>query len=681
MASQTPLRRVPTKTRGARTGSGGRIFFVPPVPARPPRRSCVPACGGVELEPLDVERAAGSPGVSSAAEPVAPRRVEHGCPQLLFSLAHQAAALWLFLAPCHVQAAPVSASPAPADLNLLGQIAPSPVDKALSNDEQKRAAAMAHHSAALQAETAGDMRAALRHYQAMLRAAPVVDADLTRRTMELAMRHGQPGEAEEMLQAVIQAQPNEAAPVLRLVEFLDAYHADAESRQRADDLLRDALARFPDDLETLTTAVLRHLVQGRREEARNLLRAAAAREGGDAARWLALAGVAQEVWPLGQSEVADEHKTEVNVFYEKALQRARADGDRDREMEVAQYYLLSNQLGAARTVCERMAARDGDLAARKVLFRLYEAQDLKEKAFAMLEGIVRDDPKDVAQRRLLVDVLIQRKQYAEAARHLEAVIQVASGAAEDYDRLANLWLLGLRQPDKALTLLARALRLYPDTPSFHAQQARAYSDKRDYSKAVEAYAEADRLVTSGGSYTFNQPFQFYFQYGSALERAGRYDEAARQLRRSIDAVPEAESEFLANTLNYLGYMWADLGRHLDEAEKLIGKALELSPENPMFIDSLGWLRHKQGRQKEALKELLRAEKLLKELEPEDAEILEHIAVVQEALGQKDKALEAYKRAAALQTTDEKVARRILDGVKRLEGGKGKAAPGKGKNDK
>ena len=52
--------------------------------------------------------------------------------------------------------------------------------------------------------------------------------------------------------------------------------------------------------------------------------------------------------------------------------------DRARELEVAQYYVLSNQLGEAKRICEVMAARDGDPTRRKSLYRVYEGVELKE---------------------------------------------------------------------------------------------------------------------------------------------------------------------------------------------------------------------------------------------------------------------------------------------------------------
>jgi tetratricopeptide (TPR) repeat protein len=101
-------------------------------------------------------------------------------------------------------------------------------------------------------------------------------------------------------------------------------------------------------------------------------------------------------------------------------------------------------------------------------------------------------------------------------------------------------------------------------------------------------------------------------------------------------------------MNYLGYMWLDRGQHLDRAETLIRKANEMDPDNGAFVDSLGWLLFKQGKFPEALTELMRAEKLIRQDQPEpepgDAEIYDHIAQTYDKLGQRDKALEYWKHA-------------------------------------
>ncbi len=56
----------------------------------------------------------------------------------------------------------------------------------------------------------------------------------------------------------------------------------------------------------------------------------------------------------------------------------------------------------------------------------------------------------------------------------------------------------------------------------------------------------------------------------------------------------------ANALNYLGYTYTEMGQNLEEAERLIKKALTFKPGDGYITDSLGWVYYKTGRYKEAL---------------------------------------------------------------------------------
>jgi len=49
----------------------------------------------------------------------------------------------------------------------------------------------------------------------------------------------------------------------------------------------------------------------------------------------------------------------------------------------------------------------------------------------------------------------------------------------------------------------------------------------------------------------------------------------------------------AETLNFIGYSYAERGINLDEAESMLLRAIELKPGNGYFIDSLGWLYFKK----------------------------------------------------------------------------------------
>ena len=57
----------------------------------------------------------------------------------------------------------------------------------------------------------------------------------------------------------------------------------------------------------------------------------------------------------------------------------------------------------------------------------------------------------------------------------------------------------------------------------------------------------------------------------------------------------------AEAMNNLGYYLADHNIRLDEAEKLINRALKISPNAPHIMDSAAWLAYRQGKLPQALK--------------------------------------------------------------------------------
>ena len=100
------------------------------------------------------------------------------------------------------------------------------------------------------------------------------------------------------------------------------------------------------------------------------------------------------------------------------------------------------------------------------------------------------------------------------------------------------------------------------------------------------------------------------------------------------------------TLNYLGYWWAESGRHLTQAINLIEQAVRLRPDSGFFVDSLGWVHYQLGNYQLAVEFLEKATML----EPEDAVIIAHLG---DAYWQTNRYNEAqYKWRYAAQITED-----------------------------
>lgn len=82
-----------------------------------------------------------------------------------------------------------------------------------------------------------------------------------------------------------------------------------------------------------------------------------------------------------------------------------------------------------------------------------------------------------------------------------------------------------------------------------------------------------------------------YSLAAALRILDRPEEATEPfLALALELFPEH-----ASSANDLGYQWADRGIRLDEAERLLEMARRLQPDEANVLDSLGWLRYKQGR--------------------------------------------------------------------------------------
>lgn len=542
-----------------------------------------------------------------------------------------------------------------ADMSL-GKLPPAKSDFQLTPRGAANADALAHYSAALQFETAGKLRQALEHYQAVFKADPT-NAELASHTAGLALQFEGREAALKILDEAIRAHPESPEPLLQMARFASTYPPDDvfQKDDRAAKAVTTALEKFPLHAAVYEAAVMHHLTQNKRDAAIAVMEQSAKQDCVDPRFWLDLARTAERVWPLGQIEQRTEYLAKVMPFFDKALAHVTPTNAEDIQMEVAQHYLLTNELTRSRELCEKLVKEHNSLQARKVLFRLYEAAGEGDKSFAMLEAITQQAPDEIDHLRMLAREYEKRDKPDRAIAPLEAAIQQGSGEVNDYLFLGSL-LWQTRQFERMQLVGERAVKIFPEQPITHFQLALACRAREQHEKAVRHFADAEQLAASSQGELLDHAF--YYQYGSTLEHVGRYEDASRMLEKSITLTPKEKSEAAANTMNFLGYMWLEQGKNLDKAGELIAKANELSPDNPAFLDSLGWFHFKKGDFTQALNEFQRAEKLIPKIQSEDAEILEHLALAHQQLGDATKALDYLERAHALKTPFPKIRERI-----------------------
>ncbi|MBY0498711.1 MAG: tetratricopeptide repeat protein [Nitrosomonas sp.] len=149
----------------------------------------------------------------------------------------------------------------------------------------------------------------------------------------------------------------------------------------------------------------------------------------------------------------------------------------------------------------------------------------------------------------------------------------------------------------------------------------------------KAYQEVFDLLDGGLKKLPDYP-ELLYDRALAADKIGKFKILEQDLRKLIQLKPDN-----AHAYNALGYSLAERGIQLPEALKLIRKAVELAPEDPYIMDSLGWVYYRMGNLTEGLNYL----NLAFSVRP-DAEIAAHLGEVLWMQGAKNDALNIWRSA-------------------------------------
>ena len=286
--------------------------------------------------------------------------------------------------------------------------------------------------------------------------------------------------------------------------------------------------------------------------------------------------------------------------------------------------------GEAWTICSlALAGHDTPTALEFFAFAL---QDQPQRRGELLEAfgvklLLADEPNEAAKilRRGLEDESLAKRR-AQFQYYL-------SGALALGDSL-----------EEALSLARAAAAAQPNNPRYGVRVAWILQRAQ---RRADALAECLALLQ---------------QYDKHHEPAA-LRQTLREIRQTISNLhallgnPVLSEEYLEQildefpdnpgALNDLGYLWAEAGKRLDRAKRMIERAVAAEPENRAYLDSLGWVEYRLGNYSAAQAAL---EKAIDGDTAPDPVMLDHLGDVYARLGQRDKARELWQRA--------------LDGLKR-----------------
>ena len=452
-----------------------------------------------------------------------------------------------------------------------------------------------------------------------------------------------PGEREvenTLVSLLIEAgQLSEAEPVIaRRI-------AQAESKPGVVAEVQRLLARAPD--RSAAFAVLDRLAEPYRDHAEVRLALA---------RGALLAGNGERAVTEARAALAIEPRSEIAALTAAQLLMRQAPADAVRVLE------------------EFVAANPASVEARLALGRAHAARGDYGTAHAVLGEALDREPGHLGAMLALGLVSAQADDYTLATKELRAYLDSAAGReasardievalfslaemAEEQRRFdeANAYLDRIEPGPQYLAAqmriarnLARSERLGEARTLLHAVPARDEGEQQQLAAAeAQVLREARKYqeafdVLADALKRWPEAAELLYDYALAAEKVERTELMEATLWRVIALKPADPHAY-----NALGYWLADHTQRLDEAERLIGKAIEIAPDDAFIIDSMGWLAFRRGQHARAIEWLERAHRLRP-----DPEIAAHLGEAYWAAGKPELARAIWQRAHAKDPANE-----------------------------
>jgi tetratricopeptide (TPR) repeat protein len=326
----------------------------------------------------------------------------------------------------------------------------------------------------------------------------------------------------------------------------------------------------------------------------------------------------------GRLEEALKRANDILKKTEKSNGRYSESEKQQRRIFLINQGILNQTLGnydaAVRTFLDvKTLTNEKDGRVEALIIETYRTAKNFDKALQYAEQAIADNPDNRQLKMVHADLIAERGKLDEGIKALQ---QMQKGNDDDLD------------------VLTAMVGVY--------QRAKKYSQAQS--------------VLNTATQRFPNVQQLYFLQGSLYEKQKKYDDAEKAFRKAL----ELEKDDPA-VLNYLGYMFASRGIHLDEAEAMVQKAVRTDPTNGAYLDSLGWVYFKQNRMDLAEEYLKKAVVFVNN----DPDIHDHLGDLYFKTKRYDEARNEWNKSVQLSTEQEDIdkVKKKLDELKTIRAAK------------
>lgn len=338
------------------------------------------------------------------------------------------------------------------------------------------------------------------------------------------------------------------------------------------------------------------------------------------------------------------------VYYDKAQQYEPDNGL--TYLTKAEYYLaLGDTLNYDRQTYQALVSTDLDVESKLQILvnytkTLLSAKDTTHRTDHLFDVLIEQHPLEPQIRVLYSEYLMVIDNNEGAAEQIDYALNLDPTNKELWTRLMAYYLYAGNY-EKAIEVGDKAIRLNPDNVELYSYLGSSCYSVKQYDKAIEVYDKAlailDSTQVDDRSNLLSGKADVKFAMGDTIAAFALYDQ-------SLDINPDNPG-----TLNNYAYFLALSNRDLDKAERMSAKTIVEDAANPTYLDTYAWVFYMR---KEYTMAQLYIEMAINNEEQPTSELFEHYGYILLANGDKQKALEQWRKAIELKPDNEQLVKQI-----------------------
>jgi tetratricopeptide (TPR) repeat protein len=268
-----------------------------------------------------------------------------------------------------------------------------------------------------------------------------------------------------------------------------------------------------------------------------------------------------------------------------------------------------------------------------------------EQVNELVNILVETNTDDYRVFTVYAEYLISKGKLAEARDQLRKVLETNKDNYMIWERmlLVSNDLLDFKS---IYTDSKQAIELFPNQPILYGLQAVACLQLEKYQEAIDILEEGNDYVLG------NIPLKIQFDLyrAEANYKLGKVEAAFKAFDEVISLDPE---NWLA--MNNYAYYLSLRNENLEKAEQLSGRAVRANPENPTYLDTYAWVLFMR---KDYTLAKFYMETAIKNGGDKNGVIVEHYGDILYMLGEKETALEQWKKAEKIGDVGEFISEKI-----------------------